>query len=168
MPIPTYDELLTPALQAVHELGGSYSIREMSDHVAARLQLTEEEVNEVHKGNRTKLEYRLAWARTYLKNYGLLDNSTRGVWSLTSKGQETTSVDKEAVKRYVSGLFPRGDSGGEEVTSDDEQAADQQISWQDDLLQTLQGIPPEAFERLCQRGPARIRIHTGGGHRAKW
>ena len=79
MPVPSYDDLLNPALEAVHQLGGSCSIAEMILNVASALQLNEEEVNKIHRGNRTKLEYRLAWARTYLKKYGVLDNSQRGI-----------------------------------------------------------------------------------------
>jgi restriction system protein len=41
------------------------------------------------------LEYRLAWA--YLKIYGLLDNSRRGVWALTFKGREVKRVDPKEV-----------------------------------------------------------------------
>ncbi len=32
----------------------------------------------------SKIEYRLTWSRTYLKKYGLLQNSSRGVWSFLS------------------------------------------------------------------------------------
>ncbi len=35
--------------------------------------------------SQTEVEYRLAWSRTYLKKYGLLQNSTRGVWSLVAE-----------------------------------------------------------------------------------
>ena len=31
-----------------------------------------------------KLEYQLAWARTHLKNYGVIVNSAISVWSITS------------------------------------------------------------------------------------
>jgi restriction system protein len=37
-------------------------------------------------GPQTEIEYRLAWARTYLKGMGLLTNSKRGVWTLTEDG----------------------------------------------------------------------------------
>jgi restriction endonuclease Mrr len=38
-------------------------------------------------GPSTEIQYRLAWARTYLKGMGLLTNSQRGVWSVTELGQ---------------------------------------------------------------------------------
>lgn len=148
MPVPAYDDLLNPALQAVHELGGSCAIREMADAVTRILGLTEDEVNEIHGGNQTKLEYRLAWARNYLKNYGILENSTRGVWSLTPKGKATPRVDKAEVRRYVVAMHRRARS---EHGEDEEVEEESELTWQDELIQVVQSIPPDAFERLCQR-----------------
>ena len=48
------------------------------------------------QGTRTALEYRLAWARTHLKMVGLLENSARGVWSLTDDGRR---IDQGEVPR---------------------------------------------------------------------
>lgn len=69
MVVPNYDEMYDALLQALHNLGGSASISEMEIRVAEILGLTDSEFNEIHKGNRTKFSYRLAWTRTYLKNY---------------------------------------------------------------------------------------------------
>jgi restriction system protein len=149
MAIPPYHEMFNPALQALKELGGSCSIGEMSDRVAGILDLSEEDVNEVHKGNMTKLEYRLAWTRTYLKNYGLLENSTRGVWALTAKGQETESVDTEEVRRYVRELHRK--ARAERTDAEPDEAGDDELGWVDEVIQAAQSITPEAFERLCQR-----------------
>jgi restriction system protein len=46
--------------------------------VAELLNLAAEDVAEIHQGNTTKLSYRLAWARHYLKRFDLLQNSERG------------------------------------------------------------------------------------------
>ena len=99
MAVPKFDELFNPLLTAMHKLGGSASITEQVDEVLSILDLSEEDASHIHRGNTTKLEYRLAWARNYLKRFGLLDNSSRGVWALTSEGQKNREVDKEAVKK---------------------------------------------------------------------
>ena len=104
MTIPTYDGLFNPLLQAIHKLGGSASIAEQEDEVAAILKLSDSEISEVHKGNRTKLSYRLAWARNYLKRYGVLDNSTRGIWAPTLEGQKRKTLDETEVKKTVQAL----------------------------------------------------------------
>ena len=103
MAVPKYDDLFNPLLKAIHNLGGSASISEQEDEVASILGLTEKEISEIHRGNRTKFGYRLAWARNYLKGFGLLDNSSRGVWSLTVQGRKTTTVDKKEVNKTVKG-----------------------------------------------------------------
>src|SRR5439155_24022735 len=101
MPVPTYDGLFNPLLLAMRELGGSASVAEQEDKVAALLNLSDEEASQIHRGNRTKLSYRLAWARNYLKRAGLLDNSARGVWALTPKGKAARQVDSKIINRLV-------------------------------------------------------------------
>lgn len=62
--VPKYDDLFNPFLQAMHKLGGSASVSEQEDEVAAILKLSDRDVAEIHRGSRTKLSYRLAWVRT--------------------------------------------------------------------------------------------------------
>lgn len=145
MPIPTHDKLFNPLLAAIRKLGGSASVREQERVVAEILKLSEKEINEIHRGNRTRLSYRLAWARNYLKRYGLLDNSKRGIWSLTPAGLKAERVDENEVKRRVAEL-DRTASGDEVV-----EELEKQESWEDDLLNIVKGVSPAAFERLCQR-----------------
>jgi len=85
MPIPKYDDLFNPLIKAIQNLGGSASISEQEDEVASILGLSEDEISEIHRGNRTTLSYRLAWARNYLKRYGLINNSIRGVNGVRSQ-----------------------------------------------------------------------------------
>src|SRR5438874_7305270 len=106
MAVPKYDAFFNPLLRAMHELGGSASLDEQEDKVAAILNLSDKDLGEIHRGSRTKVQYRLAWARTYLKNYGLLENSARGIWTLTPKGLKTHSVDKKAVNRAATKIRP--------------------------------------------------------------
>ena len=53
MPIPTFDEMFNPLLTALHKLGGSGSVSEIDSAVAEILNLNDEEINEIHRGNRT-------------------------------------------------------------------------------------------------------------------
>jgi restriction system protein len=98
----------------------------------------------------------MAWARTYLKAFGLLTNSERAVWSLTPLGRETSEVDKTRVVREVQKLRKgtprkRGDEESEDET--DEEAAENSESpdWKLELLECLLALSPAEFERLCQR-----------------
>ena len=153
-----YDELFNPLLTALHNLGGSGSVEELEEQVATTLNLTDEQVNEIHRGNTSKLTYRLAWARNYLKRFGLLENSSRGVWALTEEGLKTKSVDKEVVKRKVvaddrqerlsKNKKPKTEDHADE---EDESEEIQKFTWQEEIIEELQSIAPSAFERLCQR-----------------
>ena len=151
MPIPKYDDLFNPLLLAVRNLGGSASVAEQEDEVATILKLTEAEVSEIHRGNRTKLSYRLAWARNYLKRFGALDNSSRGVWALTSEGQKHQTLNKDLVKKFVQSLDRDAVSSGGEVDNADVSEELKDIDWEDKLLAVIKAMQPDAFERLCQR-----------------
>ena len=149
MPVPKYDELFNPLLRALRELGSSASVAELEDRVASLLKLSEEDVTTIHKGNRTRLSYNLAWARTYLKKFGLIDNSSRGVWSLTPEGQQTDHVAPDEVKRFVVARN-REERLGADEDSEDVIEFDE-ITWEDEALEAIKSMPAESFERLCQR-----------------
>lgn len=154
MGVPPYHELFNPTLRALKALGGSASIGELVDQVIEDLQLPSDVVEIPHgSGNRnqTELEYKLAWARTYLKNYGLVTNSERGVWALTPAGMDTSSVQPRAVVRAVQ---ERSRSRGEVDSADPDRGRggeEGQTDWQTILLDSLRSMAPDAFERLCQR-----------------
>ena len=144
-------DLLNPTLKALHSLGGSATILEIEEEVARIMNLTEEEINSIHKGNMTVLSYRLAWARTNLKNYGLIDNSTRGVWSLTGEGARTTEVDPAEVSRFFRSKIAGRHGAEETAEAETDEPELSKLEWQDELLEILYNISPDQFERLCQR-----------------
>jgi restriction system protein len=152
-----YDDLFTPTLKGLHSLGGSGSIEEIEEKVITELNLSDAEINDIHRGNTTKLTYRLAWARNYLKRFGLLENSSRGVWALTEEGLKTKSIDKNQIKKKVVALDkaqrPIKEMPSSEDTVKEQAKADEivNLSWQDELIEELQRMHPNAFERLCQR-----------------
>lgn len=86
-----YVDLMNSTLKAIKELGGSAS----NDEIIEILSLSEEEIEYIHKGSTTKLEYRGAWARAYLKKAGYITNNKRGVWAIKDKGNAT--IDKVKV-----------------------------------------------------------------------
>jgi restriction system protein len=147
MSVPSYDNLFNPLLKALHELGGSASIIEQEEKVAQILNMSESDLNAPHKGFRSKFSYNLAWARSYLKNFSLLDNSARGVWALTALGQKTQTVNKEAVRKS----FQSTKKSSKEATDKNQDADIEILTWEDEVLSILKAMPADAFERLCQR-----------------
>jgi len=153
-------DLYNPTLAALHSLGASASVSEIEDFVIEFMKLTEQEVNYIHRGTATKLNYRLRWARNHLKHFGLLENSSRGVWSLTALGQKTVSVNPNEVikvaqnltRKLSNDLSQANQDENEETTAELEaDSIDAEISWQEEALDVIKKIPASAFERLCQR-----------------
>jgi restriction system protein len=151
--VPSFDKLLNPTLRALHRLGGSASIHELVDAMIADLRLPDEITSVPHgRGGATEVEYRSAWARNYLKNYGLLENSDRGVWALTPEGAKVTEVDPRLVMREVQRRQREARESavdGEETAS--EEVTPAELTWREQLLDVLLQLDSSAFERLCQR-----------------
>jgi restriction system protein len=151
--LPKFDDLMNPTVQALKRPGGSASVDELVPEIVKLLNLPQE-LAEVPHGNtgRTELEYRSAWARTYLRNAGFIENSERGVWALTPKGVQAEVVDGRQIARDVARQLQAAREATEGTQTPaspvDEEAA---LSWQDRLLSVLQSMDPTAFERLCQR-----------------
>jgi restriction system protein len=75
--VPPYQHFLWPALQAVLALGGSASIAELDAAVIDRENLSPEVQSVLHgDGPMTEVQYRLAWARTYLKGMWAADEQS--------------------------------------------------------------------------------------------
>lgn len=148
--VPTFDKLINPTLQALHKLGGSASNQELEGEIASDLALSEEVADLPHgRGSQTELGYRAAWARNYLKNFGLVENSERGVWALTPNGSKIHSVDARQVLRDVQRAQREARRFAEENERTEEEG--DEASWQERLLEVLLEMDPSAFERLCQR-----------------
>ncbi|MFB9108752.1 restriction endonuclease [Flavobacterium gyeonganense] len=153
-----YDDLFNPTIKALKNLGDSGSVTEIEEEVIKVLNLTEDAINEIHRESTTKLTYRLAWARNYLKRYGILENSSRGVWALTEEGQKSDEVNKDKVKRFVvkKDREERLEKPTKQTITDNPKIDDkpqeiEEFTWQDRLLETIRTIEPAQFERLCQR-----------------
>ena len=158
MTIPKFDELFNPVLEAIKRLGRSASISELDEEVIKNLHLTDKDIAEPHNERLTELEYRLAWARSYLKAYGLLDNTERGVWVLTAKGKDVDSVDPREVTRAFRSLKREKGSkivGKGPETNGEVGVAEAEVvleeTWRGELMARLLELAPDAFERLCQR-----------------
>lgn len=150
--IPSYDAFMNPLLQALKALGGSGTIEEINTKVIELLGLSDEQLEVTHdseRGSQTEVEYRLAWARTYLKRYGVIENSSRGVWALTTKGRETEQVNPTVVKRYMTEQQRKKAEATPE--KDDFEPVNGQVSWREELMTVLLKMEPAAFERLVQR-----------------
>ena len=119
---------------------------------------------------RPKLNYYLAWSRTYLKRGGALENSARGVWALTPIGEKISNVtecerihdqvnaeerERARQKRLERKGKPDGSNRGPSsqglLKLDDADEEGLEEGWKQSLLNTILEMSPDAFERLSQR-----------------
>lgn len=157
--VPAYNDMMCELFQAMKELGGSGTIREIDDKTVEILKLPIE-IQEIIHGNssKTEVEYRLAWTRTYMKKVGILENSSRGVWSLTTMGRELEKINPEEVVQKVREMTFLRTSDAHDINIEDEDlendgvdTPDEIQSWREKLKNILLNLKPEAFERLTQR-----------------
>lgn len=158
--VPTHNKMLIPTIEALKVLGGSGSIEEINEMVYEIMSLDEQTLSVPHNeaGVQSKVEYRLAWARTYLKKYGLVENSSRGIWSLIDSEINTAQLDSEKIVRFVREntlKIPKENmDSNSNNDSQDEQIEDEveiELGWKERLILVLLKIAPSTFERLCQR-----------------
>jgi restriction system protein len=153
--IPSVSQLYWPTIRALRDLGGSGTVREIVEKVIELEGFSEEQQAVPHtQGTRTRLEYRLAWARTHLKMAGLLENSERGVWSLTEEGRRLEEHEAPGIAARVrAAQSPPAASEHPTLLDAGETAetAEEEPDWKEGLLNRLLDLPPDAFERLAAR-----------------
>ena len=163
--IPQYSNLIMPTFIALKKLGGSGTNDEILNQVINDLNLPDEVADITHNGNvnQSELSYRLAWARTYLANYGAIQNSARSVWSITPDFVSVDVLDEKEVVAFVVKknaekksrtaivTTPKVLPEDDEPLNDDEEFPDEIKPWKERLAGILQKMDPYGFERLTQR-----------------
>ncbi|OCQ95752.1 restriction endonuclease [Nostoc sp. MBR 210] len=151
--MPTFDIMLLPAIQALQILGGSGTTEEIYDQVVQILNLPDK-VLEIPHGStsQSEVEYRLAWSRTYLKKYGLIENSARGIWSLVSTSINIDELDAKEIVKAVREAEKIKQTPTESPNESLVPTAPlEEVAWHEQLHRTLLSLSPNAFERLVQR-----------------
>ena len=110
--------------------------------------------------NRPRVNYYLAWSRTYLKRGKAIVNSSRAVWSLTESGVAITNLEQtrsiydlvnqeERGKARAKRLADKNSKAPIEASAEDE--PEDAEDWKSKLLSVVGAMHPSAFERLSQR-----------------
>ncbi len=164
--LPDLPGMMLVTVEALKDLGGSATIHELDEKVIELEGVTEAEqaFTMPRDENRTRVNYYLAWARTYLKRGGALNNSKRGVWALTESGSsisdlnttqaiydQVTQEERERARLKRLGAKKADADKGEDIdilTEDDRAGGE---DWKSNLLAVLGKISPDGFERLAQR-----------------
>lgn len=173
MKAPKCYKYVNPILIALKKMGGSAKKKEVELQIIEDLNISEEDLKEVGKNGHSNILVAIGWARYSLILGNLLDASTRGIWTLTEKGQLSafpTEADleqfaKENHQTYKEKMQKKKEEqeatdgfpsiipiGYDKIESANEEPSEEtNENYQEQLLSILKSISPAGFERLCQR-----------------
>lgn len=80
--MPTSIELNTSLLKILAQYPSGLTVREIDQAVIQDLGISSELAKQIRSGNRTEIQYRLAWCRTKAKKQGLVERMSPNTWKL--------------------------------------------------------------------------------------
>lgn len=91
-----------PVLDALKELGGSASPKEVHKKIIEDLSLPKEIINNTYrKTGNNKFNNQVDWARNELVYAGYIDKSVRGIWALTDSGKNVDMTEELAAAIFL-------------------------------------------------------------------
>jgi len=159
---PELRRFIRPIVEVLRKIGGSGRSAEVTDLVIESLDIPESERQVKNKTGQLRVDNQVHWARRYLVMAGLLSSSQRGIWALTEKGRTAEITDDlvmEVIRETQSQVQQkrREQDAQTPVTAERESEHETDIDdterddYQTRLLNTLKALPPDGFERVCQR-----------------
>lgn len=191
--MPTHQELVLPVLQAVKNLGGTARSREVVDEVISLLPNSDAliEISYPNRPNMSVLRDRTEWGRSTAKLVGGLEQPNRGMYMLTDFGEELLALPESEAITLVKATYkerirerrmendqkpgspsePQNDVENEheepsaEVIAETQADKEEYSNWEEQLLNRLHQMSPEAFEKfvlyLLRRYGLKL-THVGG------
>lgn len=171
-------------LDALRELGGSATPREVTNAVARIAEVPESKRYEKLKSGGLRFSNQVAWARQYLVWEGLLASPKHGLWMLTDHGRASQLTDDAAHEIFLKWVKIHADrkagkQGNDENTKEpvdvhktqeerESIEANLQVGYRDEVLSYLQTLTPSAFEQFCADllrylGLERVEVTGGTG-----
>lgn len=176
MAIPTYEDLMLPVLQRL-ESDEELRVSELVASLGQKLGLSAEDLSAMlPSGQSTTFGSRVAWAKTYLKQAGLIDQPKRGVVRIASRGRQVLLGKPARIDNSLLAQFPEfiafrnrtnapdRDRNGENDLSAgqvdliapvqapherlEEAAKELAANLADDILSAIKGCSPAFFEEL--------------------
>lgn len=169
MAIPDFQALMLPLLKVVAD-GREYRLRDAVELLAEDFHLTDEERQQLlPSGRYPTFDNRIAWAKTYLKKAGLIDQPRRAFFQITERGREVLKTSPRLINMKFLEQFPEYVAFKE---NSEQTGAQQQMTspvavqnetpeeliesgaWTirkelaEEILQRIKGCPPTFFERL--------------------
>ncbi len=177
MGVPSFQQLMLPALQTIGQRHDEISISGLEDGVSKALKISVEERQlRLPSGNQTLFANRLNWARSYLSKAGLIELPRRGYCRATDRGREllaegVSEIDLGMLERYPEFVSWRSQTkAGEAEQVESRDDAEESIASNFELLNAelardivgrVHSFSPGFFERLII--DLLVRMGYGGG-----
>jgi restriction system protein len=106
MAIPDFQSLMLPLLKVVAD-GREYCLRDVVELLSSEFHLTDEERQQLlPSGRYLTFDNRIAWAKTYLKKAGLIDQPRRAYFQITERGREVLKSLPSVINMKFLEQFP--------------------------------------------------------------
>jgi restriction system protein len=180
MAIPDFQSLMLPVLRLASD-GQEVRFRDAVDKLADDFRLTDEDrATLLPSGTQPLFTNRVGWARTYLKQAGLIQSTRRGFFRITEEGRallsnNPVSIDSKTLEQFPSFRHFRerkrdkvDDQGSSQEEFDDETPDDamarayktMRADLETRLLETLKETSPSYFEKVVVE--LLVRMGYGG------
>lgn len=157
MPIPDYQTIMLPLLQFAGD-GNIHTLSESRAHLSTLFALTEEEKEELlPSGRQRKFDNRVAWAKVYLEQAGLLLSPKRGQYHITEEGKsllkaKPTKIDISTLERYEKFINFRDSSKKSTSSKTEQKAVVEDIETPEEVLEkSFQSIQKELASALLEQ-----------------
>ncbi|SRR6266478_5290998 len=168
MPIPDFQTLMRPLLQHLSD-GADHSNQETASVLADQFHLSEDERTQLlPSGKQSVFTNRVAWAKSHLKQAGVVESPRWGVYRITPRGVALLRDTDGAINMKVLSQFPEYQEFrskkalaeaevAKEPSSDDEMTPEEHIDYgykqirqklSIEILDRIKKCPPDFFERL--------------------
>jgi restriction system protein len=177
MPIPDFQSLMLPLVKFAAD-GTDHTNNDVAEHLAKMFGLSDQDRKQLlPSGQQPVFTNRIAWARSHLRMAGLLENSGRGVFRITARGQQALASNPPAINLRFLQQFPeylearnkRRPDTPITTTDAEEQTPEERLeaayetlraNLAKDLLTQLKSSPPDFFERVVVE--LLVRMGYGG------
>jgi restriction system protein len=159
MAIPDYQTLMLPVLLATAD-GKEHQLKHLVSLLANTFDMTEEEKTQLlPSGTAYVFASRVGWAKTYLKQAGLLHSPSRGVFTLSQAGTELlaskpTHIDNTTLSQYPAfrDFLERSRATDNSISAD--------VSADTPMEQTPEDAMAAAYKRLRSELEAELLQHV--------
>lgn len=176
MGLPSFQQLMLPALYCACQRLDEMHVAKLEDDVARLLKLSIHDLErKLPSGQQTLFSNRLNWARSYLVKAGLLEATRRGFVRGTERGRDLIAegveeIDMEVLSRYPEFVEWRQRQGSAEPNPTGKENPEEQIAasfealnaeLSREIIERIHAFTPAFFERLIV--DLLLRMGYGGG-----